>query len=283
MKLKLSEAVVSCCCCYSEGDQHFKGLRDKHINVCFCFKVHHRPFLALSFNLEPLEKTSNWSVAAEYDGQAVCPITFQTLHQTDVSEKSKGFLSWRLHSVRQATTAKSLISPRDLIHPVAQLWMMLIGRDAAALVKGRPLLQAVVFLPLTPAFAIISCRSRQSTASPLSFGLRRAAKLPDHLWQHALPRFPKCFRHRGGDTYTPSFFVFALQQRWNRISLIFLSLGCQSWPSSLQILPSVFSAWIVHATLPRIPGIKHSCSFCCVAAWCIVFTVHPPAPAPGLR
>lgn len=177
MKLKLSEAVVSCCCCYCEGDQHFKGLRDKHINVCFCFKVHHCPFLALSFNLEPLEKTSNWSVAAEYDGQAVCPITFQTLHQTDVSDKSKGFLSWRPHPVRQATTAKSLISPRDLIHPVAQLWMMLISGDAAALVKGRPLLQAVVFLPLTPAFVIISCRSRQSTASPLSLGLRHAAKL----------------------------------------------------------------------------------------------------------
>lgn len=164
--------------------------------------------------------------------------------------------------MRQATTAKSLISRRDLIHPVTQLRMILISGDAAALVKGRPPLQ--VFLPPTSAFVIISCRCRQSTASPLSFGWRRAAKLLiSHViydrptrWSARCLRFPKCFRHRGGDTYTLSFFVFALQQRWNRISLIFLSLGCQSWPSSLQILPSVFQPGSCAQLYLASPGIN---------------------------
>lgn len=58
--------------------------------------------------------------------------------------------------------------------------------------------------------------------------------------ERALPSVARFVRRHAGDTYTVSFFVFGLQRRWNRISqLIFLSLGCRSWPSSLLIFPNI--------------------------------------------
>lgn len=130
----------------------------------------------------------------------------------------------------------------------------------------RALLPAVVFLPLTPAFVIISCRCRQSTASPSSFPLRRVAKL---LISHVTYsrrmcgvasrclQFPKFFRHCGGNTYMASFFVFqssaALEQDQPDIFV--------SWLPALAVIPSGasqrFSGWIVRATLPHIPWIQH--------------------------
>lgn len=126
--------------------------------------------------------------------------------------------------------------------------MILISCDATTPVKGRPLLQAIVFLTPTrlhlssfPAAVDAQKPRRQASGYVVRPSCSSVTSLiTGRRAQRVLPSVPRFVRHHAGNTYTVSLFVLALQQRWNRISLIFLSLGCQSWPSSLLTFRSIF-------------------------------------------
>lgn len=151
--------------------------------------------------------------------------------------------------------------------------MILISGDAAALVKGRPPLTGIPS-PHAFAFVIISCRCRQSTASPLISHVtydrptRRSARCL---------RFPQCFRRRGGDTYALSSFCVCPSAALERDQPDILV----SWLPVLAVIPSDASqrfppAWIVRATLPRIPG--ESTQLLPLLCGCLMHCLYPPAP-----
>lgn len=90
-----------------------------------------------------------------------------------------------------------------------------------------------------------------------------------------------CFRRRGGDTYALSSFCVcpsaALEQDQPDILV--------SWLPVLAVIPSDasqrFPAWIVRATLPRIPG--ESTQLLPLLCGCLMHCLYPPAPPVCVR
>lgn len=127
--------------------------------------------------------------------------------------------------------------------------MILISRNVTTPLKGRPLLQAIVFLtPMRlhlssfPAAVDAQMPCRQASGSSVRPSCSSVTSLITgrHV-ERVLPSVPRFVRHHAGNTYTVSFFVFALQQRWNRISLIFFV----SWLPVLAVIPSDISQFFL--------------------------------------